>query len=235
MSSASAPPVPATQPSEPFGARRVLLLVFGSIILLIALALLAGGGTAVWALGERDDSGYITTERHAFASDGYALASESLEISDMPNWVGDRFATVRIEASSDRPVFIGIGPTSEVERYLAGVQHSEITDVDADPFRVEYRHLSGNRRPALPASQGFWRVQASGSGTQTITWPLEDGDWSVVAMDADGSRGVTLDASFGAKVSALGWLAFGFLTAGALVLLAGAWLVYRGARGRRSG
>jgi hypothetical protein len=53
-------------------------------------------------------------------------------------------------------------------------------------------------------------------------------------MNADGSRGVTLDASFGAKVSALGWLAFGFLTAGGLVLLTGAGLVYVGARKPRS-
>jgi hypothetical protein len=205
----------------------VLLIVFGSIAILVAAALLALGGVAVWALGERDDSGYITSAAHGFASDGHALATDNLEVSDVPGWVTDR-ATVRIEATSAEPVFVGIGPTSDVERYLAGVRHSQITDVEADPFSVDYRHVDGGREPGVPASQGFWRVQAAGAGTQTISWPLAEGDWSAVAMNADGSRGVVLDASFGAKVSAIGWVAFGFLAAGGLVLLTGAVLVYLG-------
>jgi hypothetical protein len=229
METATAPSVPARPATESFGTKRVLLIVFGSIALLLAVALLAVGGGAVWALGERDDSDYLTTEAHGFATNGHALASENLEVSDVPRWFTDR-ATLRIEATSTEPVFVGIGPTSEVERYLAGVPHSEITDVEADPFSAEYRHVGGGREPGVPASQDFWRVQASGAGTQTITWPLEEGDWSAVAMNADGSRNVILDASFGAKVSALGWVAFGFLAAGGLVLLTGGILVYLGVR-----
>ena len=233
MDTATSPSVPARPAAQPFGTKRVLLIVFGSLALLLAVASLTAGGAALWAIGERDDAGYLTTEYHSFTTGGYALASENLEISDTPSWVGDRFATLRIEAASTQYVFVGIGPTTEVERYLAGVERSEITDVEADPFSVDYRQIGGNREPGVPASQDFWRVQASGAGTQTLTWPLEDGDWSAVAMNADGSRGVTLDASFGAKVSALGWLAFGFLAAGGLVLLAGAGLVYLGARSPR--
>jgi hypothetical protein len=229
METATAPSVPDRPTTESFGTQRVLLIVFGSIALLLAVALLAVGGVAVWAFGERDDSGYVTSDPHGFATDGHALATENLEVSDVPGWVTDR-ATLRIEATSTEPVFVGVGPTSEVERYLAGVPHSEITDVASDPFSVDYRHVGGGREPGVPASQDFWRVQASGAGTQTISWPLEKGDWSAVAMNADGSRNVTLDASFGAKVSALGWVAFGFLAAGGLVLLTGAGLVYLGAR-----
>jgi len=58
MSTTTAPPVLTAQPSNSFGAGRVLMLVFGSLSLLVALGLLAGGGAAVWGLSQRDDSGY---------------------------------------------------------------------------------------------------------------------------------------------------------------------------------
>jgi hypothetical protein len=93
--------------------------------------------------------------------------------------------------------------------------------------------VEGNAQPAPPAEQDFWRVEASGTGTQTITWPLEKGEWSAVAMNADGSRDVTVQARFGARVSALVWVAIAFLVVGGLVLVGGAALVYMGARRRR--
>jgi hypothetical protein len=234
MNTTAAPPMPAEPLRKPFGVARVLLIVFGSLALVVAVGSLAVGAAALWAVSERDDSGYLTTEAHRLGSGGYAIASENLDVADVPRWVGDHFATVRIEASSDKPVFVGIGRTREVERYLAGVPHSQIADLEADPFSVDYRQIAGTREPAEPGKVGFWRAQAPGAGTQTITWPLADGDWSVVAMNADGSRGVTLDAAFGAKVSALGWVVFGFLAGGGLVLVLGATLVYLGVRKPRN-
>jgi hypothetical protein len=232
MSSAPAPPAPDGQPARSFGGGRVLLLVVGSIGILLALALLAGGGVAVWALGQRDDDGYFTSETHRLSTSSYALATQSLDVnSDAPSWVfGHRFATVRIQAGSTRPVFIGIGRARDIERYLANVRHDQITDVNTDPFSVSTRHLSGPAQPRAPASQRIWRVQASGPGRQTITWPVEAGDWSAVAMNADGSSGVSVDARFGARVPALRWVTIGLLVVGGLLLLLGAALFYLGAR-----
>jgi hypothetical protein len=236
MSTATLPPILAGEPSRSFGAGRVLLLVFGSIALLIALALLAGGGAAVWGLTQRDGSGYFTSASHRLATSSYALASDTLDVgTDAPSWVfGDHFATIRIQASSTQPVFVGIARTSAVERYLAGVQHDQIKDFEVDPFSVSYGHRGGNAAPAAPSDESFWRVKASGSGPQTISWPLEKGKWSLVAMNADGSRGVTLDTRFGARVPYLRWIAIGFLAGGGLVLLMGSFLIYLGARTRRS-
>jgi hypothetical protein len=87
--------------------------------------------------------------------------------------------------------------------------------------------------PAAPASQDFWGAQASGSGTQTISWPVEEGEWSVVAMNADGSRNVSVDARLGARVPSLHWFAIAFLAGGGLVLLIGGGLIYLGTRQRR--
>jgi hypothetical protein len=60
-----------------------------------------------------------------------------------------------------------------------------------------------------------------------MTWKVTDGDWSIVVMNADGSRGVNAGVSAGASVPFLGdaaWWAIGggtvlFVTAGALILL----------------
>jgi hypothetical protein len=215
---------------EPFGAKRILLLVVGGITVLLSLALLASGGAALWALSQRDD-GFFMTGTHELSTSSYALASEGLDIGpDIPGWVEDGFATVRVEATSAKPVFIGIGPVAEVERYLADVEHAQITDFDIDPFSVTYRELGGTGQPAAPADQTFWRAQATGSGQQTITWPVDEGTWSVVAMNADSSRNVSVDTRVGTRIHYLGWITVGLLAIGVLVLVGGAGLVYLGAR-----
>ena len=73
-----------------------------------------------------------------------------------------------------------------------------------------------------------------GTGTQTLTWGVRKGTWSVVAMNADASRPVAVEASFGAKLSFLGWIAAGLIAGGGLFLLGGGGLIYLGARRRGS-
>jgi hypothetical protein len=148
--------------------------------------------------------------------------------------LGHRFATVRVDATSSRPVFVGIGPSAAVERYLAGVGHTLVTDVDTDPFRLTTQAAGGDRRPQPPAQQRFWRAQASGPGTQSLRWPLEAGNWSAVVMNADGTRRVAAQARVGAKVPAASGITTGLLIAGGLVLAASGGLLYIGARRRRS-
>jgi hypothetical protein len=231
MNTATASPVLV---KEPFGAKRMLLLVFGATALLVALVLFAGGSAAAWGLSQRDDAGFFTSGAHELSTSSYALASESLDVGpDLPGWLDKRFATVRVQASSAQAVFLGIGPAADVERYLTNVEHAQITDFDSDPFSVTYRPHKGTAVPAAPATQDFWRAQASGSGTQTIRWTIEEGTWSLVAMNADGSRKVSVDARLGARVPSLRWFTIGFLAAGGLVLLIGGGLIYLGTRQRR--
>jgi hypothetical protein len=65
-----------------------------------------------------------------------------------------------------------------------------------------------------------WVAQSSGSGRQQITWPVENGDWTVVVMNADASPGVAVETTAGAEVPALRWLIGILLTATAITLLA---------------
>lgn len=134
----------------------------------------------------------------------------------------DDLGKVRLAVASrgGEPVFVGIVRTSAVSDYLRGTSYTEVTDVDYSPFHASYRDRDngGDRRPALPADQDFSAASAHGTGTQTVAWDIEDGDWSIVVMNADGSRGVATDIRAGAEVpflGTLGWIALG----GALVLL----------------
>jgi hypothetical protein len=109
---------------------------------------------------------------------------------------------VRITASStdaSTPLFIGIGRTSAVNDYLAGAPHDQIRDIETDPFSVSYQTTAGSRQPAAPGAQTSWVARATGAGSETLTWPVESGQCSVLAMNADGSQSVSLDAKLAAR------------------------------------
>ncbi|MFN8025011.1 MAG: DUF4389 domain-containing protein [Acidimicrobiia bacterium] len=217
---ATAPPV---HQKPPVG--RIVLTVIGALLIVLALVLGAAGGFLTWAYTtQRDASGFFTTDAERFETLTYAVTSENVDLGARSD-VGDRFdlgdlATVRIAAEGTKAVFVGIGPSRAVDRYLRDVAHAEVTDIDVDPFRATYRVSAGGAPATAPADQTFWRVSAEGEGRQRIRWDLESGNWTVVVMNADGSRGVGVDVSAGVKADwvlplGLGLLG-GFLVIGIL-------------------
>jgi hypothetical protein len=220
-------------------AGRVVLIVLGSIGVLLGLALLVGGGFLLWADRTQREDGYLTTPTERFATSTYALTRTRLEVdADGPDWVWNDnwFGKIRIRgesAAGGKLLFIGIGPEGAVARYLGRVAHANVEDIDVDPFRVEYRPISGGPPRGPPTAQHFWAVSASGMGTQTVTWKVREGDWSVVLMNADGSRHVLADIDLGAKLSFLLWLAIGLLLGGAFVLAGSSALIVLAARTRQ--
>jgi hypothetical protein len=204
-------------------AGRVVLIVLGAIGVLFGLAVLAGGGFLLWADRTQREDGYLTTPSERFATPTYALTRTRLDVgTNGADWVlnDNWFGTVRIrgESTNAKTLFIGIGPEPAVARYLASVAHASVEDVEFDPFRVTYRPVAGGTPQGPPTDQHIWVASASGVGTQTLTWKVRDGDWTVVLMNADGSRGVGADIDLGAKLSFLIWVAIGLLIGGALVV-----------------
>jgi hypothetical protein len=220
---------------------RIAAIVAGGVAAVLAIGFIAGGALLLWGDSKKDDEGYLSTGKDRYAASTYALATDNLDVDlDGAGWIMDRddLGNVRlaVESSADKPVFVGIAHTSDVTNYLQETSYTSVTDIDYSPFHASYRDRDqgGDRRPARPADQDFWAASAHGSGTQTVAWDLEDGDWSIVVMNADGSRGVDTDISAAAKIpflGTLGWVSLG----GALVLLITAGtLVYLGLRTPRS-
>jgi hypothetical protein len=216
-------------------AGRIVAIVTGSITALVAIGLLAAGGLALWANGQKDADGYISTGTDHVATSTYALATENLDIDgDIPAWVGsaDRYGKVRLTASSrdGKPVFVGIARTSDVSAYLSRSAHAVVTDFSTSPFRATYSGRSGTRRPAAPGSERIWVASSQGAGRQNVTWDVRHGNWSVVVMNADGSRGVDAGVSAGADVPILSTLGWGSLGGGLLLLTTAGGLLYVGLR-----
>jgi hypothetical protein len=189
-------------------AGRVVLIVLGSIVALLGLGLAAGGGFLLWVDRTQREGGYLTTQTERFATSSYALTRERLEVdAGGPNWIwNDNWlgkVRIRGEGASAKPLFIGVGPEAAVAGYLGRVAHADVEDIDVDPFRVDYRQIAGAAPRGPPTAQSFWAASASGQGRQSVTWKVRDGDWSVVLMNADGSRGVAADVDLGAQAVVL--------------------------------
>ncbi len=217
--------------------RRIFFLVAGSVLAVIALALVAAGAGLLWVHFEkRDSDGYYSSGAERFQTDSSTIVSENLDVgTDGPDWLFEegRLATIQLRGSSEEPgkeIFIGIGPTADVSDYLAGTSYDVVTDVNFDPFRVDYRREAGNLAPEPPGTQSFWAASSEGASTQTLRWEFDQGNWSAVVMNADASPGVVVDVSVGAKVGYILWIGLGVLVIGAVILAGAAVLIYFGAR-----
>lgn len=236
----TAPQVVPSRPTTSLGAGKIVLTVVGALVALIGIGLLAGGGGLVWANAtQRDGQGFFTSESSRFTSDGFALTGEDVELArGVPDWLsspGD-LATFRAQgtSASGKALFIGVAPAAAIDDYLQGVAHDEVADLHMDgwkgPLSADYRSRAGAAPGSLPMTRPFWSAMATGAGEVSLTWPVQEGTWSILVMNADGSRGVTADLRLGMKVNFLGWLAAGLAAAGSLLLIGGAAMVFFGLR-----
>jgi hypothetical protein len=207
--------------------RRPGLLAGGVTVAVLAAFALMVGGTAIWAdATQRDGNGYVSTHSHRYASSTRAIATDSVTVgTEVPHWL---FGKVRVEATSKKPVFLGIARKSDVDAYLARTAYASATDLDLDPFRVTYVRHPGSGSPMLPTKARFWAASATGSGTQALTWKVRSGEWSIVAMNADGSPGVSVDVSVGAKFPWVLWAGIGLAALGILLAALAARMIYGG-------
>jgi hypothetical protein len=118
-------------------------------------------------------------------------------------------------------LFAGVGPSDQVAAYLSRVSHDEFTDIDLDPFTVDYTRHPGDRPATAPTAQTFWTASDSGPGARTLTWKPAAGDWTVVVMRADGSAGVRADIAVGGKLPIVRIIGITTVVLGIVTLLGG--------------
>jgi hypothetical protein len=226
-----------TPTSAPRASGQPVLMILGVVLAMIGLPLLlAGGGLAVALAVQTDDDGFFVAPTQQVTTSTAAVTSPVVDLGAAGTdevWSGSNLATVRIEATSvdGEPVFVGIGPSSRVDSWLAGVAHDEVTDVAGDPFSYQLTRRDGDPVAApAPDEASFWAASATGSGTQTLDWNLEAGSWTVVVLNADGSPGVSVDLAPGGRFALLAPIAVALALFGLVLVVGGALFVVLGAR-----
>jgi hypothetical protein len=226
-------PPPTTAPVRtPPG--RTGAMIGGGLIATVGAVLALGGG-GVLAVGGSD--GTLTSNHDDVSTTTHALVSETATIDgsrDVTDALGQ--PRVRVNAESDKPVFVGVARKSDVDRYLAGTEIDRVTDFDGHgflggSFTLDKTHMSGTAHPRPPATQSFWVAKSSGT-TANLDWKVRDGNYRVVVMNADGSRGVETQTQFEVEVPHLGTIAIVALILGLVTIGGGAALMTHG--GRRS-
>ncbi len=217
-------------------AGKIVLLVFGVIILLVSLVFMAGGGTLIWADNTiKDNEGFYTTKTVQFDRDSYAIVTPSADIDLKAAWVLDwgNLVTFKVEGSNNDPskqIFLGVAEELAVKDYLSGVDYDELSQFSIYPYRVNYSNHPGASKPAAPTSQTFWTVSAHGASTQTLNWDLETGNHVLVLMNSDGSSDIDLSIVVGPKVPRILGIGVGLLVGGIVVLLIGGTMIYLAVR-----
>lgn len=101
---------------------------------------------------------------------GLRTSDRAVVAADIDVFAGDRAMFIpsvgeaRLRVSDDRPLFVGVGPSDDVRRFLAAGEGS-------------------------PLEQSFW-VHASDGTSALVDWQIESGEWTAVVMNADGTPGV---------------------------------------------
>jgi hypothetical protein len=214
---------------------RVVSAVIGAVLVACSLGLLGAGGAAVWATTADRHGGYVDLGTQIYHTTGYALASRQIELyTAAGGWDVARslFGTVRLRVTATQtgtPVFAGIAPAGAAGRYLLGTGYATVTG--ATGGHPSYLGHAGGAPAVLPARAGIWAVKAAGPGTQTLAWQVANGNWMVVAMNADATAPVSLRVNLAATLPSLPWVATGLLIAGVVFLTAGALLIALPARG----
>lgn len=228
----------ATARSSGWTAGRIAALVIGALLVLTSLGTLGGGAFALWAdRTQRDAAGYVTSGIHAFTTAGFALATEPIELgSPGVGWLYSHvlLGEVRIRVTPTGPssgLFVGIGPSGEVDRYLAGVAHTHISDFWSGRTQV----AGGNDPGSAPGTRDFWVASTAGRGPQSLLWDPVDGTWTVVVMNADGEQVIDMAAELGATMPALLGISVFALVGGGILALGGALLILGAIRRSRAG
>ena len=228
------PTYPATPPrTNPW---NWVLLVAGVILSAVGLGLAIAGAVLMMTNAGQRDGQYLTLETQRYESIGHAIISPPIVFDEVPTNSPELppledIASFQVRATPVIPnqeLFIGVADTSDVETYLDDVPHAIFENTGWSDHRGPGQ-WSGTSEAQLQEFGGAESV--SGAGTQELTFDLQQGQWTLVVMNADGSRPVWVDLEAGARTELLGPVGPGLLIAGLIGLVVGIPLLLFGAAG----
>lgn len=197
---------------------RVVRSVLGVLLALIGLIVaLAGGAAAFWLIGPDD----------TVQSGDQHLSSKGLAIASAPGLLDRHGPVLHVDAhsSNGKPVFVGVARDLDVASYLKNISYTELTQVQY-PVSLSTQDHKGTSGPiAVPDTLDWWVAKANGAGTQSIAWPIEDGPYDVVIMNADGKPALDVQANLGIEIPNAFLVALGIFVAGVILIAVGIFLI----------
>jgi hypothetical protein len=143
--------------------KRIVSLVIGCVLILPALGVLFGGGAVLVAYTtQRDDDGYFDVTIDRLETTTAAITGEDITFAadpGSPDWileVIDLDVRLRVTARGfDAPVFVGIARQEDLDRFVAGVAHDRVAEIDhGEPV---YERIDGADGPLpAPADADIW-------------------------------------------------------------------------------
>ncbi|MET9273170.1 hypothetical protein [Kribbella sp. NPDC003557] len=189
----------------------VLLALAGLIVAVV------GGVAAFWLIGPDDT---VHSGEQSLSSKGLAIATTP-ELLDRHGPV----LHVDVRSAKDEPVFVGVGRDFDVASYLNGTAHTKLVQVQF-PIALSTEDSKGTAGPlAAPAALDWWVAKASGAGRQSIAWPIEDGPYDLVVMNADGKTAPDVRADLGIEIPKAFLTALAVFVVGIVLLALGILLV----------
>jgi hypothetical protein len=193
----------------------------GWVVTILGAVCAVAGLTAMIVLGP--DSRF-TTGPHAIDTDGIAVVTAPSAIS----WKGVQ-VDVLAEVPVNKPVFVGIGNSVDVENYVKDTRRIEITSFST-PWNLKARNVDGrDGLSGAPTALDWWLAGSAGLGGARISTLLPDETVSAAVLSVGSSnlQGLKVSYAYGIKG--------GFAKGGGLLLvgIGGMWggLLVRRAEG----
>ncbi|TDO54586.1 hypothetical protein EV643_101376 [Kribbella sp. VKM Ac-2527] len=195
-------------------ARVALGLLLALVGLLVALA---GAVAAFWLVGP--DNTVDTGEQQ--------LGSKGLAVVTAPDLIDRHGPTLHVTVTGNpKPVFVGVGQELDVTSYLGTSAYTQVVRLSLPPKFDTQEMKGGAAALSKPAGLDWWAAKASGSGEQSVAWPMADGRYSVVVMNADGRPGTDARVTLGVELPGLFVTFLLVLGAGLVLLIVGLLLMF---------
>ena len=225
-------------PQPPFPPAPVPVKTRHSTAAIIVGTVLAGSGflTAVSGgvlLAMFGNGQTISSEAHTISTASSAVVSNVGHIDNLHGWeflTGSPTLHISAQNVSDSGIFVGVGPADDVERYLDNVAVDRVVDLELSPFELRTRTDEGTAIAEAPGVESFWVASAESFDEAQLAWALEEGDYEIVVMNADGSAGVITSAEIGASLPSSTGLWILVTVIGLLIMLGGGAAIVAGSR-----
>ncbi|MDP4510070.1 DUF4389 domain-containing protein [Nonomuraea sp. G32] len=221
---------PAAHVPVRHGAGSIMAITTGALLAFAGIATAAtGAGMAL--LGQaRDADGFISTNAERVSTSTYALTTEQVTIAGQGvRFLRESVGRVRIKTSrAGAPLFVGIARQDDITAYLGGIAHERITYLtfSSGSSDIGYERHPGVAPNSPPPAQTFWAATGSGS----LTWDIQPGEWAAVIMNADGTPAVSTDLQLAVTLPWLEELIAGLVIATVVLLITGTGLILFGIR-----